>query len=413
MPLDSVAEVVILNDNTVFDGGASNVALESAIALAACGIKVTLFTGVGPIAPEVQNRTNLDLICMQQHEIADDPNRLRSFVQGIWNRKALRELGDLLAAKDPTRTIIHVHMWMKALSPSAIAVALDRGFRVALTLHDFFAVCPSGTFYIHRKREICERKPLSASCLSCNCDRRAYAHKLWRFARTAVQNSWFKIATRIHHYIGVSQFSVDVIRRYLPIGVPVTIVRNPVDCRDAGPAVVGENSAFIFVGRFVPEKGPDVFADAAHSAKVPALFVGGGELESDLRRRCPNGEFAGWLPARQVTALLRRARALVFPSLWYETLGLSAIEAMANGVPVIVSDRSAPSDFVKHEHSGLHFQTGSVESLVRQMGSLGDSTFAASLGQHAYNWYWRNPWTTAAHVEELLSVYERVLRSAP
>ncbi|HEY5704449.1 MAG TPA: glycosyltransferase family 4 protein [Terrimicrobiaceae bacterium] len=413
MPLDSRAEVVILNDNTVFNGGASNVALQSAIALATCGTKVTLFTSVGPIAPQIQNRTNLDVVCMQQHEIIDDPNRLRSFVQGIWNRKAMHELDNLLAAKDPTRTIIHVHMWMKALSPGAIAVALKRGFRVVLTLHDFFAVCPSGTFYVHRKRTVCERKPLSASCLTCNCDRRAYVHKLWRFARTAVQNNWFKIATRIHHYIGVSQFSVDVIRRYLPIKVPVTVVRNPVDCQDAGPAKVGENNAFIFVGRFVPEKGADVFADAAHSAKVPALFVGGGVLESDLRRRCPTGEFTGWLPAQQVTALLRRARALVFPSLWYETLGLSAIEAMANGVPVIISDRSAPSDFVKHEHSGLHFQTGSVESLVRQMRRLGTSSFAASLGQNAYNWYWKNPWTTAAHVEELLSVYQRVLRTAP
>jgi len=411
MSFYSEVEVVVLTDNAVFNGGASNVALQSAIALAAYGIKVTLFTGVGPIASEIQNRSNLNVLCMHQQEIADDRNRLRSFIQGIWNRKAVRELDNLLAAKDPRRTIIHVHMWTKALSPIAIAVALNRGFRVALTMHDFFAVCPSGTFYVHRKRQICERKPLSASCFTCNCDRRAYAHKLWRFARTAFQNSWLKIVTRIHHYIGVSQFSVDVMKRYLPTGVPITIVRNPVDCPDAGPAQVGGNTTFIFVGRFVPEKGPDVFADAAHSVKVPAFFVGGGELESDLRRRCPSGDFFGWLPAQQVTTLLRQARALVFPSLYYETLGLSAIEAMANGVPVIVSDRSAPSEFVKHEHSGLHFQTGSVDSLARQIRRLGSSTLAASLGQNAYSCYWKNPSTTAIHVENLLSVYQRVLRS--
>jgi uncharacterized protein (TIGR00725 family) len=74
---------------------------------------------------------------------------------------------------------------------------------------------------------------------------------------------------------------------------------------------------------------------------------------------------------------LMRARALVFPSLWYETLGLSAIEAMANGVPVIVSDRCAASEFVQNGYSGLHFQGGSVESLAQQLRRLRDGEVRA------------------------------------
>ena len=111
----------------------------------------------------------------------------------------------------------------------------------------------------------------------------------------------------------------------------------------------------------------------------------------------------------EITATLRQARALVFPSLWLETLGLSAIEAMANGVPVIVSDRCAASAFVKNEVSGLHFQSGSVESLVKQIRRLGDSGFAEYLGGNAYHEYWKNPWTLESHTNELLSVYEQIL----
>jgi glycosyltransferase involved in cell wall biosynthesis len=409
MAIDLGVEIVVLNDSAAFNGGASNVALQSAIGLADRGFSVTVFTAVGPVAPEIQNRARLNVICTGQHEIAHDPNRFRAFVQGVWNRKAVAELVNLLSTKDPARTIVHAHMWMKALSPAVLAVALDRGFRVTLTAHDFFAVCPSGGFFVHRSRQICKRTPLSASCLACNCDRRAYTHKLWRVARTALQNGWLKVASRIHHYIGVSQFSADVLKPYLPQGIPVTIVRNPVSCRNSGPAPVGENDAFVFVGRFSPEKGADVFADAARHANVPAIFIGGGEVLADLRRRCPHGIFPGWLPARQVTTTLRQARALVFPSLWFETLGLSAIEAMANGVPVIVSNRCAASGFVKNEVSGLHFQSGSVESLINQMRRLDDRAFVEYLGRNAYDEYWKNPWTLESHTNELLSVYEKIL----
>jgi glycosyltransferase involved in cell wall biosynthesis len=409
MTRTSNMEIVVINDSATFNGGGSNVALQSAIGLADCGLPVTFFSAVGPVAPELQNLEHLNVVCTHQHEIADDPNRFRAFIQGIWNRTAATRLAKLLATKDPAQTIVHAHVWMRALSPAVLAVALDRGFRVTLTAHDFFAVCPSGGFFVHHSKQICQRTPLSTSCLVCNCDRRAYSHKLWRFARTALQNGWFKVASRIHHYIGVSQFSVDVIKPYLPPGIPVTIVRHPINCRNCGPAAVGENHAFVFVGRFSPEKGADLFADAASRANVPAIFVGGGELGSDLRQRCPHGSFLGWLPPRQITTTLRQARALVFPSLWLETLGLSAIEAMANGVPVIVSNCCAASAFVKNEVFGLHFQSGSVESLVKQMRRLSDRTFAEYLGRNAYDEYWKNPWTLESHTNELLSVYEQIL----
>ena len=190
-----------------------------------------------------------------------------------------------------------------------LALALDRGFRVTLTAHDFFAVCPSGGFFVHRSKQICQRTPLSASCLACNCDRRAYTHKLWRFARTALQNGWLKVAPRIHHYIGVSQFSVDVMKPYLPQRTPVTIVRNPVNCCNSGPAPVGENDAFVFVGRFSPEKGADVFADAARRANVPAIFVGAGELDSG-----PAAEVSSWNLSRLAASPPSHHHAQASPS---------------------------------------------------------------------------------------------------
>ncbi len=61
------------------------------------------------------------------------------------------------------------------------------------------------------------------------------------------------------------------------------------------------------------------------------------------------------------------ARFLVFPSLWYETFGLTIIEAYAVGIPVIASRLGAMSTLVQHRRTGLHFHPGDPDDLVRQV----------------------------------------------
>lgn len=402
--------VVILSDFANFSGGASVVALQSALRLAELGHDVTLFTAVGPVAGLLQDKKNLRVICLGQQEIAKDPNRKRAFLQGAWNRPAAKALDQLLATLDPRRTVVHAHLWMKALSPSVFAVAFKRKFKVAVTLHDFFAACPNGGFYDYVKGEVCYRRPLSMSCVTCSCDRRSYSQKLWRCARTWLQTHVARLPMRTAHFIGVSKFSVDILKPFLPSGTPQTVVRNPIDAEDHGPANVAENEPFVFVGRLVPEKGVFLCAEAARKAGVRAVFVGDGELRAELQSKYPEFEITGWQDSAAVQARLRGARALVFPSQWYETLGLVVVEAAANGVPAIVSNGCAASDTVVDGETGLHFAAGSVDNLAEKLSLLNkDSATAARLGRAAYERYWQRPWTREAHVSELLDVYRRIV----
>lgn len=403
-------EVVILNDYASTTGGSTAVAIASALGLAARGVRVTYFACVGPVAPELRDVPNLAVVCLDQHEIAKDPNRLRALASGLRNPSAVSALREILSRKDPARTVVHAHTWMKAMSPFALDVAPELGFPLVVTLHDFFITCPGGGFYDHAAGAICRRTPLSASCLACNCDRRHFAHKLWRVARTALQNHALGLPSRVSAYLGVSAFSLDILRPHLPPGIPAAVLRNPVDCIDGGPAPVADNRAFLYVGRFVPEKGVRLFAEAVRATGLPAVFVGDGELAPELRRLCPGARFTGWLTPGQIRAELRAARALVFPPTWYETLGLVAIEAASAGVPAIVSDGCAASESVRHDETGLHFAHGDSASLADRMRELADDdTRAARLGRAAHAWYWADPWTADRHVGELLGHYRNLL----
>jgi glycosyltransferase involved in cell wall biosynthesis len=408
--MSEALEVVVLNDYASLTGGSTAVALASARGLAARGVPVTLFTCVGPVAPTVREVANLEVVCLGQAEIARDPNRLRAFAGGWRNGAAVQALRALLRDKSPARTVVHVHTWTKALSPFALSAVADLGFPLVITLHDFFIACPNGGFFVHGPDEICRRVPLSGACWRCDCDRRNYGHKLWRNARTVLQNRLLQVPRKAARYVGVSEFSLNILRPHLPPTIPTRVVRNPVDCAFSPPAPVARNRRFVFLGRFETEKGVRLFAAAARAAGVPATFIGDGALRPELERLCPEAEFTGWLAPEQIRAKLWEARMLVFPPLWYETLGLVVIEAAAAGVPALVASGCAATDYIRSDVNGLHFAHGSVESLAAQMRALAvDDARVERLGRAAHDWYWQNPWTTDAHVDELMDLYRDVL----
>lgn len=401
-------EVIVLNDFGTANGGSSVVALASVRGLAQRGCRTTLFTAVGTRATSSSNGERW--VCLGQEEIVKDRNRPRAIANGLHNRPAARAFARELEGRDPMRTIVHMHTFTKALSASVLAVALDRGFPVVLSLHDFFIVCPTGGFFLHGDSSLCTKRPLSLACVSCNCDRRNYGHKVWRVARTFLQNRVLHLDRRISHFVGISDFSVRVMQPYLPPAAPITVLRNPIDCTDLGPATPGADAPFVFIGRFALEKGVLLFAEAVRAAGVPAVFVGDGELRAEAERICPDALFTGWLPAEEVRAWMRRARALVFPPHWYETLGLVVVEAAANGVPAIVASRCAATDFIRDGENGLLFEHGSVSALCAQMQRLQEPGAAAALGRRAYDWYWSDPWTLDRHVDGLLALYARILQ---
>jgi len=412
--MTELTEIIILNDYATLTGGSTAVAIASAVGLAGRGFPVTVFTCVGPVSPELQDVPNLKVICLDQPELAKDPRKLRAMASGLCNTAALAALRTLLATKDPTRTLVHAHTWMKALSPFALDLVTGMGFPLVVTLHDFFISCPNGGFFDHSSGEICRRAPLSLSCLGCNCDRRNYGHKLWRSVRTTMQNRFLKVPEKVACYVGVSGFSLDLMRPHLPAGVPATVIRNPIDCVDDGPALNEKNRPFLYIGRFVPEKGVRVFAEAVRATGLPAVFVGDGELMPELKRLCSQAQFTGWLNPAQIREQLRQSRALVFPSLWYETLGLVPVEAAASGIPAIVSDGCAATDYVADGRTGLHFTHGSAESLAAQLKKIAeDDLLTACLGRAAYHWYWSDPWTTERHVTDLIETYGTLSMQTP
>jgi glycosyltransferase involved in cell wall biosynthesis len=405
--------VVVVNDAACIRGGADRVAIDSARALADAGHKVTLFAAFGPVESALQAHPGISVRCVGTGWIRHGQTSPSAAWRGLWNSKASRQIKELLSTLDPNTTIVHVHLYSSALSASVLEAAVGTGFCTVLTLHDYFITCPNGAYFVFPKAEICERRALSRSCLACNCDSRKRLHKVWRLARTFLQNRIANIPQRLAAYVAVSNACASLARRDLPRNARIEVIHNMVSVAQRPAVDVSRNRSLVFLGRLESYKGPQLLAHAASQLRLPVIFCGTGPMEPELRRICPDAVFTGWLRPEQAMEVLEKARALVFPSVYRETFGLSAAEALARGIPVVVSKATAAEEFVVHGENGLLFEHNSVDDLVEQLAKLSDPDLAGRLGKQAYGRYWDNPLTVDRHVAQLTDFYRSVLATNP
>ncbi|MEW9667539.1 1,4-alpha-glucan branching protein domain-containing protein [Ammoniphilus sp. 3BR4] len=132
-----------------------------------------------------------------------------------------------------------------------------------------------------------------------------------------------------------------------------------------------------FVGRLVREKGAQYLIEVAPeilAACPEAKFVisGRGPMMDELKRMAAERGvdhkflFTGFIDDEQRNGLLHHANLAVFPSI-YEPFGIVALEAMAAGTPVLVSDTGGLSEIVEHGENGLKIYPGIAASLKDQL----------------------------------------------
>jgi len=183
-------------------------------------------------------------------------------------------------------------------------------------------------------------------------------------------------------------------------------------------ALDGERIVF-FVGRLVREKGLEVLIDAmpevlAAHPEAKLVVAGGGWWGHLAERAAQRGlrdkvAFAGFVSEEDLRRFYAVADAAVFPSL-YEPFGIVALEAMAAGVPVVVSDIGGFREVVRHGETGIHTWANNPGSLawgIRQV--LSDRALAERLWTEArreveerFGW--------AAIAEQTAALYTEALR---
>jgi glycosyltransferase involved in cell wall biosynthesis len=401
-------KIVIINDYAKVQGGSAQVAIKSAVGLARLGYTVTFVYGGGGFDSSLDHK-NITLLDLGQYDLLSNPSKIDAAKNGLWNFEVERKLFAFLRFLDVSKTIVHIHSWVKSLSTSVFSVVFRLNLSCVVTLHDYFSVCPNGGLYNYQRKRVCLLRPMSCGCFFSNCDSRSYYHKLWRYLRQ-VMYAKSKFPNNVINFITVSKYSELILRQFLPMSAKYWHISNPVESIQNSPASPHKSKIFTYVGRLSQEKGLELLLELKCFTGKSLRFVGIGDLEPILKQKFPEAKFLGWCSWSEIDRVLTDTRALLFTSQLYETHGLVVAEAAARGVPSIVSNISAAKDYVEHKKTGLLFQSGSTRSLEEQMKVASkDDSLVEAMGAECYTRYWNSPLSLDSHVNDLLNCYNSIL----
>lgn len=186
----------------------------------------------------------------------------------------------------------------------------------------------------------------------------------WDFR--AAQKPDHLIANSTHTQAGIKQFYK---RDSTVVHPPVTIERF------AGVAAAGKRAGFVITGRQTPYKRFDLAVAACTKLNLPLTVVGDGPDNKRLRAMAgPQVTFTGFVSNEEVAKYVARAEAFIFPGT--DDFGISPVEALAAGTPVIAYKAGGALDYVT-ETTGLFFNEQSVESLAAALTSFKSSEYSS------------------------------------
>ena len=188
---------------------------------------------------------------------------------------------------------------------------------------------------------------------------------------------------------------------------------NPVTPFFDTPVQAQHNDEIVYVGQLLDFKGVFDLAAAARQAGTRLTVVGDGADRAVMQRRLPKAEYAGWLQGDALRARLAGARAVVVPTRGIEPFGLVAAEAVASGLPVIVSDGLFLAREIAEAGMGLSYPAGDVAALAACLRRVAaDDTLVAELSAAAARHGATLAPTEADWIAQIRAVYDRRLAEA-
>ena len=152
----------------------------------------------------------------------------------------------------------------------------------------------------------------------------------------------------------------DRIRRFYDRDAAV--IHPPVEVEELRTDPAQARGSFLWVGRLVPYKRPLLVAEAFRGLPQRLTMVGVGPQEEELRERLPeNVELRGWISREELERLYREAAGFIHVG--EEDFGITMVEALAAGAPVIALDAGGARDIVHDGRDGVLLPEASVERL--------------------------------------------------
>lgn len=299
------------------------------------------------------------------------PASIIQFFTSPFNFLSARKVKRKIAEFKPD--IIHLHNWHYAIGPIVIQVANKAGVPIVLTLHNYRLLCPSATLMSNGKL----------------FDNSRHVSFPWQAAKKKVYNNsflqtfWLALIVWLHkkmgtwkkvsHYFALTEFAKNIhLDSTLGLAQDQVSVKPNFSERPVLISPLKRDNSFLFIGRLSEEKGIQTLLKAFSDTNYILKIAGDGPLKEEVLAVCsanPNIHYLGSLQKEEVLKQMRSSSALIFPSIWYEGMPMTILEAFSSGTPVIASNLGAMASLINDKINGLHFEAGNESDLKEKIES--------------------------------------------
>lgn len=336
--------------------------------------------------------------------------KMKILYKSIYNQNSTKILRDKI--QDFRPDIIHIHNLFYVASPAILYEAQKNKVPVVLTIQNFRLIC-SGSLLLRNGQvcELCTQKVFPFSGIKHKC-----------FQNSVLKTAQLTFTTGIHKILGTWQNKVDayitltdfvkkkLIQSSLQLPESKVFVK-PNFTEDKGWASAeSRDNFFLYVGRLSHEKGIRTLLEASKQIDFHLEIIGDGEMRQMVQafaQQNPNIIYHGFQGQDFIIEKMKQCKALLFPSIWYEGMPLTLLEAFSTGTPVIISDIDNLNEMVSNQYNGLHFKTGNSKDLAEKIYYFQQNA-SSTFYENARKTY-EELYRPEKNYQELMGIYQKVI----
>ena len=330
-------------------------------------------------------------------------DKLKVYSSLLSSKAIARELAEYIDTEKPD--VCHVHNTFPIITPVVYEVCQQKGLPVIQTLHNYKMVCTNSLMF--REGDICEKclnKSLYNS-VKYKCYRNSYmatalqAHVIQHHRQ---KGTWQHMIDR---YVCLTDFHKE---KLVSGGMPADKISVKPNFFAESGQLIEQEDFFLFVGRIDDYKGlQDLLHLFRHNQSTPFILIGKAD-QPGIFEEFDNVNYLGEQGRAVVLEHMRKCKAVIFPSLYYEGMPMVLLEAFCHKKPVISRDRGAMSSMVKDGYNGKKYEA--IDDLVNLVSLFeNDENLLAQLGANAYTDY-QEKYSEARGYQNLIDLYEEVIK---
>lgn len=315
-------------------------------------------------------------------------SKIKNATKLIYSREAVEKLEKLIIEFKPD--VAHLNLIYHQLTPSIIHVLKKYNVPMVLISHDYKIVCPNYKMYTNEKN--CE-KCIDGSFINCTinkCQKNSY-FKSGLLTLEAYLHKFINSYALVDYIVCPSKFMLDTLNKsYIGKKMKGKIILLPNFLDDQYKIDTLEDhienlknikkkmsNKILYFGRLSEEKGIDILLKSKKNSSLnfEINIIGEGPSKDRLqeyvnKEKIRDVNFLGFMSGDRLKQEIISSKAVVLPAKWNEVFGLTNIESLSLGTPIIGSNVGGIPDIIQNEKNGYTFSNGNVEELTNQIEKM-------------------------------------------